>query len=597
MIDPHKRITTQSTNPIVVAVDVTGSMANWPFEIFDRLPLLYNTLSQYREDARDLLRRHRRRRAWTAGRSRSPSSPTATTWSSSSTLSTARVAAATRRRATACSPGGWRTTSPRPDAVNRPFLIVFGDAPMHETIPRSPDREAPGRPAGERGPARPDLRQRRQRQGSRRHRGWRRVATRWNVWFLRRPTGRKGDEVDRQWATALGADHVFRIDDEQRAVDYAMGLVARELGPLRGLPGQHAGAPGREQGQDGGRDDPHARGRGCSHARAAARASRPRPRAATSAPTATRRWSCKVPPMRRPGDRHCPALRPFPGRGGGPPARLRPAPQHRDAAGRVRRPSCSRRLAGLGQPLWVDLKGRQLRVVAAALPPFTEVRLSHRIRVPDAGGRLLRRRPRARPGAGRGRRPADPGGRPAARRRSRASRSTSSIPTSRSRARSPRRTGGISRRCERPVFQRGDALFRRAARGRGGGPRAAARSRAAAEDRVATGPRLRARARRPPWARWWRPAATSTSRRDVPTRSWEPCSDVIAADPEAIVASRLFPSLARHPVPECAEIGDAAFLLSLGYRTFLLGDEVCLRRDSVMAALEPAAARWRGEMA
>ena len=29
---------------------MTGSMANWPFEIFDRLPLLYNTLSQYRED-------------------------------------------------------------------------------------------------------------------------------------------------------------------------------------------------------------------------------------------------------------------------------------------------------------------------------------------------------------------------------------------------------------------------------------------------------------------------------------------------------------------------------------------------------------------
>jgi len=61
---------------------------------------------------------------------------------------------------------------------------------------------------------------------------------------------------------------------------------------------------------------------------------------------------------------------------------------------------------------------------------------------------------------------------------------------------------------------------------------------------------------------------------------------VIAADPEAVVASRLFPGLARHPVPECSEIADAAFLIALGYRTFLLGDEVCLRRDSVMAALD-----------
>ncbi|MCJ7750998.1 MAG: pyruvate kinase, partial [Armatimonadetes bacterium] len=39
------------------------------------------------------------------------------------------------------------------------------------------------------------------------------------------------------------------------------------------------------------------------------------------------------------------------------------------------------RLSGLGQPLWVDLKGRQLRVVGSAMPPYTEVRLSHRIRV------------------------------------------------------------------------------------------------------------------------------------------------------------------------------------------------------------------------
>jgi pyruvate kinase len=57
------------------------------------------------------------------------------------------------------------------------------------------------------------------------------------------------------------------------------------------------------------------------------------------------------------------------------------------------------------------------------------------------------------------------------------------------------------------------------------------------------------------------------------------------ADPDAIVASRLFGSLARGPIPDAADIGDAAFLLSLGYKNFMLGDEVCLRRDSVMAAL------------
>src|SRR5690349_6418165 len=39
------------------------------------------------------------------------------------------------------------------------------------------------------------------------------------------------------------------------------------------------------------------------------------------------------------------------------------------------------RLGRYRQPLWVDLKGRQLRVVGAAIPPFTEVQLSHKIRV------------------------------------------------------------------------------------------------------------------------------------------------------------------------------------------------------------------------
>jgi pyruvate kinase len=61
--------------------------------------------------------------------------------------------------------------------------------------------------------------------------------------------------------------------------------------------------------------------------------------------------------------------------------------------------------------------------------------------------------------------------------------------------------------------------------------------------------------------------------------------EILAADPDAVVASRLFTSLARDPVPDAADIGDAAFLLASGCRTFLLGDEVCLRRDSVLAAL------------
>ena len=61
--------------------------------------------------------------------------------------------------------------------------------------------------------------------------------------------------------------------------------------------------------------------------------------------------------------------------------------------------------------------------------------------------------------------------------------------------------------------------------------------------------------------------------------------EIIQADPDAMVASRILDSLAFHPVPASADISDVGFLWSLGYRTFVLGDALCLQRDSVMEAL------------
>ena len=60
---------------------------------------------------------------------------------------------------------------------------------------------------------------------------------------------------------------------------------------------------------------------------------------------------------------------------------------------------------------------------------------------------------------------------------------------------------------------------------------------------------------------------------------------IIQADPQAIVASRLLDSMAYQPVPASADIGDVAFLLEIGYRTFMLGDVVCLKRETVLESL------------
>ncbi|GAB4505617.1 MAG: hypothetical protein Fur0043_26140 [Anaerolineales bacterium] len=59
---------------------------------------------------------------------------------------------------------------------------------------------------------------------------WQQVAQKWNTWFLRRPGGQRGDLIDRQWGEAIGPQKVLHIEDEQRAVDYAMGLIARAWG-------------------------------------------------------------------------------------------------------------------------------------------------------------------------------------------------------------------------------------------------------------------------------------------------------------------------------------------------------------------------------
>jgi len=60
---------------------------------------------------------------------------------------------------------------------------------------------------------------------------------------------------------------------------------------------------------------------------------------------------------------------------------------------------------------------------------------------------------------------------------------------------------------------------------------------------------------------------------------------IIKADNDAVVASRILDSMAQHPIPTSADISDVAFLLEIGYRRFMLGDSVCLRRDSVIEAL------------
>jgi hypothetical protein len=214
IVEPRKHIRTESTNPLIVAVDVTGSMANWPFEIFDRLPLLYNTLAQYREDLEICFVA-----IGDAAVDRWPLQ--VTTFAGGFDLE--------QLLGSLFGEGGggdapesyglfahWVNTHvDLPDLAEPPFMIVFGDITMHPTVPKQQIDHFLGDQVSRDVDA---------------IAAWQQVCQTWNTWFLRRPTGSPGDQVDRQWGQAIGEQKIFHIEDEERAVDYAMGLIARAWG-------------------------------------------------------------------------------------------------------------------------------------------------------------------------------------------------------------------------------------------------------------------------------------------------------------------------------------------------------------------------------
>jgi pyruvate kinase len=241
------------------------------------------------------------------------------------------------------------------------------------------------------------------------------------------------------------------------------------------------------------------------------------------------------------------------------------------------------RLATHGKPLWVDLKGRQLRVAGAAVPPYTEVRLSHPIEVETPariwfgdgreagviaaceGDRLiLEDGPRRLIGPGESVN-IDPAPRVLGtltytdRAYLAAMRALGLLHVMLSFAEEPGDARDVREHlphCELMLkieSMRGVDFARRGAVEHG---------------------RLMA-ARGDLYVELLRPERMVSALRDI-----------VAADPNAVVASRLFSSLAYGEAPQAADISDVAWLMGLGFQTFMLGDEVCLRRDSVMAALD-----------
>lgn len=70
-----------------------------------------------------------------------------------------------------------------------------------------------------------------------------------------------------------------------------------------------------------------------------------------------------------------------------------------------------------------------------------------------------------------------------------------------------------------------------------------------------------------------------------PLATLQACRRVVERLPDAWIASRFLTGLSRRSTAELAEVADVAHCLSLGYRVLMLGDEVCQRGDTVLNAL------------
>jgi len=53
----------------------------------------------------------------------------------------------------------------------------------------------------------------------------------------------------------------------------------------------------------------------------------------------------------------------------------------------------------------------------------------------------------------------------------------------------------------------------------------------------------------------------------------------------SVAASRMLGSLLRHPMPSCPDIMDVQFLKEMGYTRFLIGDDLCFKKEVLMQAI------------
>ncbi len=233
LVDPKgKVIKSDSKDPIVIAVDVTGSMASWPGEIFDRLPLLYQTLAKYRPETEISFA--------AIGDASCDDFPLQV-----SNFDNTAKGLEKNLKALGCEGGGGGHITESyelfgqfmlnnvmtPNATS-PFLLIYGDETFYDEVnPKQVEYYIGSKLQSPRKSSEV----------------WDNLLQRFNVYFLQKPYGFGDDnavtkQVRNSWEKALGSQRVIQLPYEvkaedgsimsgsQRAVDVGMGLIAKHWG-------------------------------------------------------------------------------------------------------------------------------------------------------------------------------------------------------------------------------------------------------------------------------------------------------------------------------------------------------------------------------
>lgn len=221
---------TESTNPIVIDVDQTGSMGAWPATMFSKLPYLeHEAKTEYMGEDTEI--------SWAA----TGDAHNGENYPVQARPFTKGKALASSLKEIVLEGAGGGTTEEdyaltalyyarnveMPNAI-RPLFIIIGDESPHGYVAREHASEF----------ARVSLEKR-----MKASEVFEELKKKFSVYFIQKPYGAETlidgpltgvtKRVHENWAAIVGEDHIALLDDPSRVVDVIFGIMAREAGKVQ----------------------------------------------------------------------------------------------------------------------------------------------------------------------------------------------------------------------------------------------------------------------------------------------------------------------------------------------------------------------------